>query len=83
MLVLEYYRSTVYWWFLRNESSRTAPRPLGWVKTSSKIIRSHAYNTTWLGKKKFRLFIYRDFSTNGCLGKHWFLRCCTVIHTYV
>ena len=58
------------WWSLRHDPARTAPWPLGWVKTSTKIIRSHAYSTTWLGEKKFRLFIYRDFSTNGCLGKH-------------
>jgi hypothetical protein len=57
------------WWFLRHDPARTAPWPLGWVKTISKIVRSHAYSTTWLGKK-CRLFIYRDFSTNGCLGKH-------------
>ena len=70
------------WWFLRHDPARTTPRPLDWVKTSSKIIRCHAYNTTWFGGEKCIFFIYRDFSNNGCLGKHWFLIYCIVIYWY-
>ena len=55
---------------VRHDRARTAPRPLGVVKTSSKILRSHAYSTIWLGGEKCHLFIYRDFSTDGCLGEH-------------